>query len=54
MWHNKSEEEVIDLLKTFRNGLSSDEARRRLTEYGPNKLITKSGISPLKIFLNQF
>lgn len=54
VWHSMSEEEVLDALKTSRNGLSSEEAKRRLSEYGPNKLITKGGVNPLKILLNQF
>ncbi len=49
-----SEEEVLRALKTSRNGLSSEEAKRRLLEYGPNKLISKGGVNPLRIFLNQF
>ncbi|MEM2699529.1 MAG: cation-transporting P-type ATPase, partial [Candidatus Bathyarchaeia archaeon] len=54
MWHAMSEDEVLKALKTSRNGLSSEEAKRRLVEYGPNKLVSKGGVSPLKIFLNQF
>jgi Ca2+-transporting ATPase len=53
-WHAMSEEEVLETLKTSRNGLSSEEAKRRLLEYGPNKLVEKGGVNPLKIFLNQF
>jgi len=53
-WHAMSEEEVLEALGASRNGLSSEEARRRLIEHGPNKLITEGGISPLKILLNQF
>ena len=53
-WHAKSEEEIFKLLNTSPNGLSSEEAKKRLLEYGPNKLAAKEGINPLKIFLNQF
>ncbi|MBS7640541.1 MAG: cation-translocating P-type ATPase [Candidatus Bathyarchaeia archaeon] len=53
-WHAMREEEVLEALKTSREGLSSEEAKRRLVEYGPNKLIEKGGVNPLKIFLNQF
>ncbi len=35
-------------------GLSSDEAARRLTEHGPNALPKEQGDSLLTIFLNQF
>ncbi|MCD6470334.1 cation-translocating P-type ATPase [Candidatus Bathyarchaeota archaeon] len=54
VWHSMSEEEVLRTLKTSRNGLSSEEAKRRLLEYGPNQLISKGGIHPLRILLNQF
>lgn len=54
MWHAISDDEVLEALKTSRSGLSSEEARRRLLECGPNKLISKGGVGPLKIFLNQF
>ena len=53
-WHSKSVEEVLDALKTSPKGLSSEEARRRLLEYGPNKLVEKEGVSALRVFLNQF
>jgi len=53
-WHAMSEEEVLKTLKTSHNGLSFEEAKRRLSEYGPNKLVEKGGVSPLKVFLNQF
>jgi len=53
-WHTKTEEETLGTLETSRNGLSSDEAKRRLIQYGPNKLIERGGVSPLRIFLGQF
>lgn len=53
-WHAKKVEEVLKALNTSINGLSSEEAERRLKQYGPNKLIEKEGVSPLRIFLNQF
>lgn len=49
-----NEEDVLKALKASRNGLSSEEAQRRLLEYGPNKLISRGGVNPIKIFLNQF
>jgi len=53
-WHAKTEEEAIATLETDRSGLSGEEARRRLGQYGPNKLIERGGVSPLRIFLGQF
>ena len=53
-WHAKREDEVLRALNTTVKGLSSDEARRRLEEYGPNELIEAKRTSALEIFLNQF
>ncbi len=36
------------------NGLSTEEVQRRLTEYGPNELISGEKISPFKMFILQF
>lgn len=36
------------------NGLSKEEAERRLKKYGPNVLHKKKKISPFKLFLSQF
>jgi P-type Ca2+ transporter type 2C len=38
----------------FKDGLSRDEAERRLKKYGPNQLEKKESISPLRIFVSQF
>lgn len=53
-WHQLTSDEVLDMLRTSRQGLSADEARRRLAEHGPNRLLEKGRKSPLAIFLGQF
>jgi len=53
-WHSMEKEQVLTSLKTSEKGLSSEEAARRLQEYGPNELVEKEKVSPLKIFLGQF
>ena len=53
-WHAKTDEEALETLGTSASGLSSEDAKNRLTQYGPNKLIERGGVSPLKIFLGQF
>jgi Ca2+-transporting ATPase len=47
-------EKLLEALKTTEAGLSSEEAERRLQEYGPNELIEKKKVTPIKIFLGQF
>src|SRR3989344_4279784 len=45
---------VLSELKTSINGLTEDEAARRLTESGPNQLKEKKKDSPVKLLLAQF
>ncbi|MEM2616723.1 MAG: cation-translocating P-type ATPase [Thermofilaceae archaeon] len=52
-WHSMSIEEVLEKLGTSVAGLSSEEARRRLKEYGPNELVEKK-VHPVVMFLRQF
>jgi Ca2+-transporting ATPase len=53
-WHNRKPEKVLRELKADQNGLSSEEAERRQTEFGYNELKVKKGVTPLQIFLRQF
>ncbi len=54
MWFSKTSNEVIDQLKTnLSQGLSSEEAERRLKEYGENKLATKPKKTMLQLFFAQ-
>ena len=54
LWHAKTDEEVLETLGTGASGLTGKEAENRLAQYGPNKLIERGGVSPLRIFLGQF
>jgi Ca2+-transporting ATPase len=47
-------EEVLNELSTEENGLSQEEAAKRLSEYGLNELKKEKGRSPIKLFLRQF
>lgn len=47
-------EEAIEALETSPQGLSGEEARRRLVEFGPNELIEEERKSPITLFLEQF
>ncbi|BBA32706.1 ATPase, P-type (transporting), HAD superfamily, subfamily IC [Methylocaldum marinum] len=53
-WHSQSIERILQKLKTKAEGLSADEARRRLAEYGPNEIRKGREISPFRILLAQF
>lgn len=53
-WHAYAVDDVFALLDSTPDGLSSDEARRRLAQYGPNELQAAQRISPWAILLEQF
>lgn len=53
-WYQKTTAEVIEALGTTDKGLSSEEARRCLQEFGPNKLPEARVDSLAVIFLRQF
>jgi P-type Ca2+ transporter type 2C len=53
-WHTLTVEESFERLGSGSSGLSSDEAARRLAEFGPNELQAQGRISPWSILLEQF
>lgn len=53
-YYNKKVEELYKELDTNINGLTEEEASKRLEEYGENKLAERKKKSNLIIFLNQF
>ncbi|MDU6174497.1 MAG: calcium-transporting P-type ATPase, PMR1-type [Clostridium perfringens] len=54
MWYKKSKNEILKELDVDeKNGLSSNEALRRLEKYGKNKLATKKKKTLFKQFLSQ-
>jgi len=53
-WHVSSPGQLLRQLVASREGLSAEEAARRLAKYGPNELQETKLISPLAIFLGQF
>ena len=53
-WHNLESSEVLTALSSKLDGLSNEEAQRRLVQFGPNELAAKKKISPWAIFFEQF
>jgi len=53
-WHAMETKELMESLKTTENGLSEEETKRRLQEFGPNELVERKRVTPLQIFLGQF
>ncbi len=55
MAYNKQVSEVVQILKSdVVKGLTDQQAGALLEEHGPNSLMSKEGISPLKRFIKQF
>ncbi len=53
-FHTKTQREVLKLLNTSEKGLSSEEAEKRLREFGKNEIKKTHKLRPVKIFLEQF
>jgi len=53
-WHAIETEEVLRTLKASEKGLSDEEAKRRLSEYGYNELKEKKRRTALQMFLEGF
>jgi len=53
-WHQRELNEVLQDLKSFHQGLSQEEAHRRLAQYGPNELKEKEKRTIFMMFLDQF
>ncbi|WKZ23450.1 MAG: HAD-IC family P-type ATPase [Candidatus Brocadiaceae baterium WH-1] len=53
-WYKLNKNELIQKLGTSEEGLSGEEAKARLQQYGPNKLAEEEAISRFRVFLHQF
>jgi len=53
-WHAMDKEAVLQAVKSSPNGLSSEEAKRRLSEYGYNELKERKRRTALQMFLEEF
>ncbi|MDD5288710.1 MAG: cation-translocating P-type ATPase [Dehalococcoidales bacterium] len=53
-WYQRSVTDTLKSLSSNIKGLTAEEARKRLEQYGYNELRTEEGISPWKLFAAQF
>ncbi len=54
-WHELDKDGIIKELEvSSENGLTSNQVRQRLEEYGKNELVERAAASPWKILLEQF
>lgn len=53
-WHSLTANETILKLNSSEKGLTNEESKKRLTDYGFNELIEAKKSTPLSIFINQF
>ncbi|MGD8672656.1 MAG: cation-transporting P-type ATPase, partial [Thiogranum sp.] len=53
-WHSTQESECLRRLDSRMTGLSGEEVRQRLAQYGPNRLRPPQSRSPWLRFLGQF
>jgi len=53
-WHALSVDAVCEVLAATEQGLSRQEAKQRLAQYGPNRLTVATGRGPFKRFICQF
>jgi len=53
-WYKLSVKEVLEKLSSSTNGLTDEEAEKRLAQFGPNQLVARPPESLFIIFLRQF
>ncbi|NWF56471.1 MAG: HAD-IC family P-type ATPase [Syntrophaceae bacterium] len=53
-YYRLTSSEVFRQFNSSESGLTEEEARKRLSQYGPNKLVEEKPISKLRIFFHQF
>jgi Ca2+-transporting ATPase len=53
-WHSKATNETLKNLGSSKDGLSEQEAKTRLGQYGFNELIERKRRTPIQMFLDEF
>jgi len=54
VWHTMEKEAVFQAVESSPNGLSTEEVKRRLSEYGYNELMEKKRKTALQMFVDEF
>lgn len=54
LWYKTGIKEIYHSLNTSEKGLTSEEVKKRLEKFGPNKLAEEKDINKFKIFIHQF
>ena len=54
VWHTMKVDDVLQALRSNEKGLSEEEVKRRLEEFGPNELREEKRVTALSIFFGQF
>ena len=52
-WHSRASDDVLSALSATKDGLSTEEAGKRLAQYGPNVLDRKGGASVMALIWGQ-
>jgi len=53
-WHDRSSDAVLEEVDSDADGLSTDEAERRLEDVGANEITSEEGRGALEVFVSQF
>jgi len=53
-WHNLSADQALEAIGSCYEGLSNEETKRRLLQFGRNELAEKKKTPPWLLFLEQF
>ena len=53
-WYAIGTDEVLRSLNSSTEGISEDEASKRLEIFGPNELVEEKKVTPLELFVGQF
>lgn len=53
-WHSLKEQEVFEQTNSQKNGLTIEQAKQRIAQFGLNEIVSEKKFSAVKLFLDQF